>query len=246
MFKLFYLFIFTLISFTSERIQLPTNRTKIIPYWPNSTIPTLHDKNFDKIIKRGKVKPFLLLFSVQRCAICNEVLHFFENITEIIHKEYNSDIQFGKVDCFNSSWTVLRFNIDRIPKILYIENDTVSYMNANLTNENVFEFLRDVNKKVFPFPKPMTYFSIILKIIDTLNETITKYLESKGLMWNKVLTVSLIIGFILLVAYVQTKFMNYCCKSKKDNSTKRRHKVSENKYKKEHVHGKNCNHAHQE
>ena len=198
-----------------------------------SNITTLNDNNFDLIVRRGRVSPYLILFTVRKCGSCNHIIEIFENVTKILN-ESGSPIETAKIDCFAYSWSAMRFSINHIPQVAFVVNDTVRYLNKNITIENIMEFIDDENdtNERKPFPAPMNYLGVAKKVFNSLDEVMTNYMKGKGLYWHSGFSAIFIIGFIALLAFIEWKFVNCCCKGKKKES------------KFHHVHGAKCNHSH--
>ncbi len=182
-----------------------------------SFIPTLTDSNFDKIVRKGRKSPFLLFFTVKRCKRCDSYLEIFQNASKIIEKNI-PNIKFGKVDVYSNSWTALRFNITSLPKVFYISNGTLSVMKGNYSLENILSFSNDTNKETIPLPRPLTYFGIASIILDALNDYLSQSVGKYGIKWNKILTVILFLGTMILFCYLNNKCYSICCKRNKRES----------------------------
>ena len=101
-----------------------------------------------------------------------------ENVEKYLIQK-NSNIKVVKVDCGGNIWTVMRFDIDHIPKIIYVENNEMSLFNDNITYDNIIEFLNNENKIKIPFPNPMSYFEKRLMEYSKKQE-IEKEFKSRG------------------------------------------------------------------
>ena len=172
----FFIFIL-LINISYISLSKIKNRTNYTSLFLNSTIETVNNSNFDKEIKRGTKNPYLILFTVIRCKMCNYVIKIMENVEKYLIQK-NSNIKVVKVDCGGNIWTVMRFDIDHIPKIIYVENNKMSYFNDNITYDNLIEFVNNENKIKIPFPNPMSYFDFFKKIFNAFNEFLTDYTQT--------------------------------------------------------------------
>lgn len=186
-----------------------------------SKIPTLDDSSFDRAIRRGIKNPFLLLFTIKKCGSCNHIIELFENITDILSNT-QPKIKTAKIDCFTSTWTTMRFTIDHIPKILYVENGTVRYLDKNITYENILDFIDNIDSiEPYPFPQPLGYLGVGKKLFDSIDDSIKKYMNRKGYYWHTAFTAILTALFIIVFAVIEWKFVNCCCKSNKKNQKKK-------------------------
>ena len=207
------------LSFTEKvsNSSLSSNKTvsNYTSLFLTSNITTLNDNNFDRIIKNGKVNPYILLFTVKKCTQCNHIIEVMENVTKHLN-DTNSSIRSAKIDCFASSWTAMRFSIDIIPQVAYISNGTIRYMNNSITSENIFSFIEGHNTtKPIPIPVPMNYIGVGKKIFNSLNRMLTDYMNEKGISWNAGLTAGSFIGGFALLALIEWKLVSCCCKSKR-------------------------------
>ena len=62
---------------------------------------------------------FLILFTVKKCQICNQIIKILENAAEIYSNQI-TNLTFNKVDVIESGWTSLRFNLERLPNMIYV------------------------------------------------------------------------------------------------------------------------------
>jgi len=198
--------------------NITRNRTNYTSFFYNSTIETVNNSNFDRVIKKGIKNPYLILFTVIRCKICNQVIKIMEKVEEYLIKK-NSNIKVVKVDCGGNIWTVMRFEIDHIPKIIYVENNKMSYLNDNITYDNIIEFLNNENKIKIPFPKPMNYIDFFKKIFNALNEFLTDYTKINGIKWNKKYTGLVIILILIIFMIIEYYIMKYCCTTQRKSKT---------------------------
>ena len=228
-----FLFVF-LINISYISLTNITNRTYYTSLFFNSTIETVNVSNFDRVINRGKKNPYLILFTVIRCKMCNYVIKELEKVQEYL-KEKNSTIKIIKLDCRGNLGTVMRFDLDHIPKIIYVENNEMSYFNQNISYDNIINFLNNENKEKKRFPRPMTYMDFFIKIFNALNEFLTD--SSKDyIAWNKNYTIIIIVLIIILFIIFEFFIVKYCCTTKRKEKTKNHsHKNHHHDHKNENV-----------
>ena len=212
------------------------NTTNYTSFFLNSTIQNINDSYFDKIINQNKNNySFVILFTVKRCNICNKIITLFENIQNY-YLFKNNKIKFFKIDCFYNEWTSMRFNIDLIPKIIYIENNTYSLMKEELNYDNILTFIETKNKTKKLIPYPLNYFTLFNKFINAFLEIINKKLISKGIPWNKSFSIIILLIITLILGFFEWyifKCCSYCNNKKEYNSKilnyKKPKKISHNK-----------------
>ena len=240
-FKLFFLIqltLFILLNIKTINSISPnttsTNETvekkKYISYFLNSTIETLDDENFDKKVQKGIFHNFIILFSVRKCDICNRIITTLENVQKKYLNDSQTNLKFGKVDILMSGWTSMRFELERLPNIIYVTNRTYAiYPYNNLTEDNIIYFIEDKNKVFKPFPRKMGYFDVFMKLF----HVISSLLQEKFSFWNEGYSWILVVLFILFFCLVEYLIIKFCCRrSKKDNKNPQK----ENKYQHQHLH----------
>lgn len=208
-----------------------TNHTSNISLFDTSKILTLNNSNFDRHIRKGRLYPSLVLFTIRKCSLCNHIVQTFENVSDILSVK-QKELKLFKVDCFASSWTAMRFRIDHLPIIAYVYNGSVSYYEGNMTTSEIVSFALSSNKTFDVFPEPMNYFRILQKVNQGVDELISPFMKKHGIPWTSLLSSIVFGSIVLLIAYLDWKFVSYCCRFKK------------NEKKQKHVHSNNCSHKH--
>ena len=190
-------------------------KEKFISYFLNSTIETINDDNFDLVIKGGMTNDYLILFTVKKCEICNQLIKLLEDIEEIYSNE-NTNLTFKKLDVIESGWTSLRFNLERLPNLIYVSRGKYAiYPNENFTDLNVKNFIEEKNKIWIRFPKKVGYLYLIMKTFRLLSYMISQ----KYSFWDENYYWVLIIGFILVFIFVEYLIIKFCCRRSKKNKT---------------------------
>ena len=233
--KILFLLEFIFISkiYCIEPQDKKVKKEKFISYFLNSTIETINDENFDLIIKGGMINDFLILFTVKKCQICNQLIKILEDVADIYSNE-NSNLTFKKVDIIESGWTSLRFNLERLPNLIYVSKGRYAiYPNENFTDLNLKNFIEEKNKNWMKFPKKVGYLYLIMKTFRLLSYMISE----KYSFWDENYYWVLIIGFILVFVFVEYLIIKFCCrrsnKNKKCNHEhNHNHQGQENKKKK--------------
>ena len=165
-----------------------------------------------------------MLFTVKKCDICDQIISTLENV----QKKFNeSKIIFSKVDILISGWTSMRFELEKLPNIIYISNRSYAiYQNDILNEKDIISFIEDKNKIFKPFPKKMGYFDVFMKIF----HIISSMLHEKFPFWNENYSWLLVVLFILFFCFVEYLIIKFCCRR-----TKRENK-NQSKYQHQHIH----------
>lgn len=198
-----------------------TNKTKTtekyISYFLNSTIPSVTDDNFDKIIRGGYPTDCIVLFTVKRCTICNDIIKTIEEVSSYYSEEH---LKFYKLDIVTSGWTSMRFELERLPNIIYVSKGNYSiYPLSNLTVNDVKEFIEDKNKILMKLPKKVGYWHLIKKIF----KIFSYILSQKFPFWNEDNYWILIIVFITFFCFVEYLIIKFCCPTRKNKNKKYEH-----------------------
>jgi len=224
------IFLFLIFHFIFNKLPEKNNYTS---FFLNSSIQTLNNSNFDKIINKGLNDTFIVLFTVKRCKICNDVLLILEQIQKV----YENKIKFAKVDFIESGWTAFRFYMDKIPKIILIKNNSYTSFNKNITYENLIDFIENNNnKKFYKFPSELSYLDILYKFFIAVDDAIEQKMKDYNIKWKKYLTIIFFL-IIIVILILSELFLLKCSRKIKDKFFKKNDNIKNN-------HNHNHNHAH--
>lgn len=220
------LFLITILTIISSSNCQSKNLTKkevnpknYTSFFVNSTIKTADDNNFDKLVARGRLGDVLILFTIKRCPSCNNIIKSVENVENYYKKNSDTDLKFLKVDCFMSGWTAMRFNLERLPNILFITNGSYSVYpkEENITEEGIFEFIKKKEKVFFPFPRRMGYLDLFMKLFHIISDL----LKEKFSFWNEGYSWGIVCVIIVLFCIIEYLIFKLCCQRKhKDKGDK--------------------------
>jgi hypothetical protein len=200
-------------------------KEEYISYFINSTIRTINDDNFDKIFSTSLTNDYLILFTVKKCNICNKIIKTMEEIAEI-YSNKNSNITFYKIDVIESGWTSLRFNLEKIPNLIYASKGKFSiFPLERLNKSSIIDFIEDKNKIMIKMPNKVGYFYLFTKTF----KIISYLLSEKYSFWDENYYWILIIAFILFFCFVEYLIVKFCC-------VKRKKKIKNNNNEHQHQH----------
>ena len=235
LFTFFLLFGYILTNSNKEEVPENNNYTS---FFINSTIETVNDTNFEKIVNKGLNNDFIILFTIKRCDICNDLIMTLEKIQKNYSIKKSKNLLFLKVDCLMSGWTAIRFSLERIPNIIYVTNGLYSvYLNDNFTIGDIEDFIESDDKEFKSYPKIMGYFDLFMKIFHVVSDLIKENYP----FWNESLSWLVVFLFIIFLCIVQYYILKYCCvKESEKNKNKEcnthshyEHKEKDKKIKKE-------------
>ena len=212
------------------------NKKQYISYFLNSTIKTLDDNNFDKEVLKGIFHNFIILFTVKKCDICNNIISTLENVQKKYINNNDTNLKFAKVDLFMSGWTSMRFDLEKLPNIIYVSNRSYAiYHSYNWTEKDIISFIKDKNKTFKIFPKKMGYFDVFMKIF----HAISHLLHDKFPFWNEGYSWTIVVLFFLILIFVEFLIIKFCCKrTKKENKYQHMHQQYQQNYQQhqQHIH----------
>ena len=150
--KIIFLFI---ILITSKQIL---TQEKFDFFFENK-IYELNDTSFEKITTLGRAYRWLILFysytaNSEYIEAIKEVKNIFDS-----YKDLN-ELRYAQMNVDNNIITKIRLDINKIPNLILLENDTMLEMNSTLNHENmegfIFTIFSDVKEYLKPLPPKIT------------------------------------------------------------------------------------------
>jgi len=178
----------------------------------------LNDTSIDDIIREGKIYRWLILFYSNLNNNCTKVKKEMETIFNSFHDI--PELRFAQIDINENIITKKRLNINIIPYIILLENDTYYEMKLNLTFENLEDFIftifSEVKNDLKIWPEKVTYIQSLYVIYEKkfenliyeFNQVLAKYgikiyFNIKGFIFT--------IIFIIIIIYFSIKLLFYFC-----------------------------------
>lgn len=201
-------------------------KTNYTSYFTNSTIDSINDTSFEKIINKGIDNDFLILFTIRRCDICNDLITTLENLEKKYLNNKENNIKFYKIDCLMNGWTAMRFTLERIPNIIYITKGLYSvYLNDNFTENDIELFIKNKTKEYKPYPKIMGYFDLFMKIFHAISDLMKENYPFWKESYSWIILILFLVVFCVVEYYI---FKYFCTKNQKnkneDNDNYKNHK----------------------
>jgi hypothetical protein len=193
----------------------------------NVTIHELNDNNFDTEVKDGHVNPWLLIFSLKTCPHC---VNANDAITKMsVSNDFGElDVSLGQIDCNANVMSCMRFNITRVPYIVYVHKNKMFEFDSLPTEHSLLKFIKEEKtlESVKPLPVAYSYISLIFKLMgDTVviaNEYFGDYVNNKlgyKVNWTSEYTIGLFVLGMVLLVMVEYLILTICCVKKRNKPT---------------------------
>ena len=177
----------------------------------------LNDTSFEYVITESKTYRWLLLFYSNENNNCSKAKEEIKNI----YNSYNSlnELRYAQMNIDNNLMTKIRLDINKVPYIILLENETIYEMNLTLNYDNLEDFIFTIfsesKESLKPLPKKVNLLYIkwflFNQILNNYIQKFNKYLYDKGILIN-FRTTALILFFSLIFIYLCVKlFIKYCC-----------------------------------
>ena len=210
-FVLSLIYIILISKYYCEKPLKERENEKYVSYFNNSSIETINDYNFDRVMNAGITNDYLILFTVRQCKVCNNILKILEEVSKYYT---NSNVTFYKIDVIESGWTSLRFELERLPNLIFVSKGKYAiYPKDNLTALDVKYFIEDKNKLMMLLPKKVGYIYLIVKTFRLISYMIAQ----KFSFWDESYYWVLIIAFILFFGIVEYSIIKFCCRRSNKN-----------------------------
>lgn len=184
-------------------------------FFINSTIKTVNDTNFETIVNKGLKSDFLILFTIRRCDICNDLITTLEKLEKKYSESESKKVLFLKVDCLMSGWTAMRFTLERIPNVIYVTKGLYSvYLNENFTENDIENFIKNNTKEFKPYPKIMGYFDLFMKVFHAVSDLI----KDSYPFWNEGYSWLIVAVLILIFCIVEYYIFKYFCRKESERN----------------------------
>ena len=210
----------------------------------NKEIYSLNDLTFDLVLQKGNNRKWLVILYSQTCGHCEHARRELRKI--FANYKNNASIGFAEIEINRNPMTNMRFNIEGVPYIFLLQNDSIYEMDLYPSQKNLMKFIEtkfeDVKNELKPFP-PMVQlhkfgWQILKNIMRGITNGVNELLYDYGYEFEftpllLLLTIFMFFGSICLFEY-------FCClgfcpdeeakkKKKKKEIEKKGEKEEENK-----------------
>ena len=103
----------------------------------------LMDKNIIENFREINKKKSLILFYVDWCSHCKSILPIWNKFE--LENNNKRDVKVSKINCDQNADLARKYNIERFPTILYLENEMVKKIyNGDRTLKSLTDFLVNI------------------------------------------------------------------------------------------------------
>ena len=141
----------------------------------NKEIFSLNDLTFDMVLQNGNFfKWFVILYS-ETCGHCE---HARRELRKIFAQYKNSTtIRFAEIEINRNPMTNMRFDIEGVPYIFLLQNNSIYEMDLYPSQKNLIQFIatdfKDVEKELKPFPPMVPIYKFGWQIIKNIFNWVT-------------------------------------------------------------------------
>ena len=152
---------------------------------PNGKIYELNDYIFDVVVQQGNIYRWFLILYSKTCGYCRRARNQISKL--FLEYKNNDTIRFGEIEVGDNIMTHIRFNINGVPYIILVENNTIYEMDLYPNYENLKKFVstdfNDVKNETKIFPTPVKFYYVAWKMfcqsVQGLIEKINNFLKRK-------------------------------------------------------------------
>ena len=156
---------FTNSSFTSNDSENITNRD----------IYSLNDITFDMVLQKGNNFKWLVILYSESCGHCEHARRELRKIFP--HYKNSTSIRFAEIEINRNQMTNMRFNIEGVPYIFLLQNNSIYEMDLYPSQKNFKKFIetdfKDVQNELKPFPPMVEMYKFAWQIIKNIMNGIT-------------------------------------------------------------------------
>jgi thiol-disulfide isomerase/thioredoxin len=197
----------------------------------NNEVIEAVDANFYDTIQGAPFK-FLVVFYLQTCPHCKNVLTAFE---EIKNDFDSSELGLVTINCDNNHMSCMGFEIKHVPHMVKVFDNKYTVFNTYPSKENILKFINtDQEESEYKdLPEKLGYFSMVISVFKEFSSIISEYmrnfLESRGIEfdWNDTHSYYLIIALISLLIFIE--FLVIWCLCNPSKQMKQCKKVDDKK-----------------
>ena len=205
----------------------------------NKEVFLLNDLTFDLILQNGNNYKWLVILYSETCGHCQ---HARRDLRKILPQyRYSNTIRFAEIEINRNPMTNLRFDIEGVPYIFLLQNNSIYEMDLypNQNNYKTFietDFKNLTAEELKPFPPmvPILKFGwlFLQNFFNVITNSINEILYDMGyeFEFTPLLLLMAFVGFFASICILEYVFCYKCCP---DEEKKEFKKEEENKKEKE-------------
>ena len=211
--KKIFLFIILIVS---QKILTQEN----FDFFSENKIYELNDTSFEEITTIGRAYRWLILFYSYTAN--SEYIDAIKEVKNIFDSYKNlNELRFAQMNVDNNIITKIRLDINKIPNLILLENNTMLEMNSTLNHENmegfIFTIFSDVKEYLKPLPQKITptyaKWVIYKKSFDQFLNEFNQDLMNKGIpiQFNIYGFIISVIILVIISFYIMKLIIYFCC-----------------------------------
>jgi hypothetical protein len=182
-------------------------------------IYNLTDSDFESLVKSGRSSDWFLIFHLETCGHCKSAKDSLINLNN--EEELPNKLNLGLIECSSNVWTCIRFNITRVPYMIYIQNEKIFEFNTYPSKSNLLKFFTEERTidSALPLPQPLGYINLLTKIFEEAIDMIGGYLEHYAkenlgwnITWTATHTIIFLVSLLFLMIFIEYIVIMKCCR----------------------------------
>ena len=189
----------------------------------------LNDSNFDSTIQNGNNNRWLILFYLETCYHCYRAKIVINRVLEFKEYENINNIKFAAVEVSRNSKCNVRFNVEKIPYIVLVENKTMLELDSYVSEKKILDFIKtnftNVTNDLKPFPQNNIikhHIRMLYNSLEYAKDKFNSFLSSKGVnfKFNLITLISAYIFICFVFWIILLYIFMKCFNGKKINKKK--------------------------
>jgi hypothetical protein len=194
----------------------------LVTFTISKNITVINDNNFDEEVQDGHGKPWLLIFYLKTCPHCNNANEAMNNMKESQDfRELN--VNLGHIDCSGNIMSCMRFNITRVPYIVYLDKNRMFEFDSLPSEHSLLKFIKEEKtlEGAKDIPPAFSYVGLVFKLLgDTVtiaNDFFADNVKKLGynIEWSSQYTISLFLIGMIIIIVIEYFFLTLCCVKKR-------------------------------
>ena len=215
--------------------KIPNDTSQI----SNRDIYSLNDLTFDMVLRGGNNYKWLVILYSETCGHCE---HARREIRKVFPDYSNStSIRFAEIEINKNYLTNLRFDIEGVPYIFLLQNESIYELDLFPSEKNLRKFIEtnfsEVEEDLKPFPRMVPFYTVAFVVISNIFRGITNmindFIFDLGFEFEFTPTVLFMsfVGFIASICILEFFCCAKFCPEEKPKKKKKKRKLEEEKRK---------------
>ncbi len=167
-------------------------------------VTEINDSNYHDLVYSVE-QNWILTFTLPTCPHCKKALDNLTKVSDEADEEGNEKFRFGKINCSESNYLCITYNIQAVPHFVKIINGRKIIMKQYPNYDTLKSFLYVEHEESEGEPTPniigIVDFSLRMmkEVIKASNDFMNKQIKDRGyeFEWNSYMTVGLFVSILL-------------------------------------------------